>query len=254
MKNASLDIKNEACFLHLLKHPNIIKIHGTCGGTPGSPTYSLLLERKNCTLETQCKEWRKMKNKMMINVKSFLFGNSARQQFRAKLWNKQLSIAIDLASTMKYIHSKNIIFRDLKPSNCGIDMNGDIKLFDFGLATNLPSELKVGENKFKLTANTGTQRYMSPEVARSMPYGKPADVFSFAILLWELLSLNTAFKEETIESHARKVYGYRNHRPTMKIGWPRTLQHMIGECWDLDSSKRPQFIEVHLNLRRILFQ
>ena len=125
-----------------------------------------------------------------------------------------------------------------------------MKLFDFGLATTLPSQRKVGENQYKLTGNTGTRRYMAPEVARCMPYGLPADVFSFTILLWEILSLNVAFENETRESHTRKVYGYRNYRPSIPIHWPRLLQRVIKESWSVDTCLRPTFQHIRLCLRQ----
>ena len=150
---------------------------------------------------------------------------------------------------MIYLHNCNIIFRDLKPNNCGYDMNGVFKLFDFGLATALPPGRNNYFDEYHLTGHTGSRRYMAPEVFQCAPYGKPADVFSFAILLWELLSLKTPFEAETMESHAKKVYGYRKLRPQIKLHWPKMLQQLICECWSADASNRPPFYHINLCLR-----
>ena len=86
---------------------------------------------------------------------------------------------------------------------------------------------------------------MAPEVARCIPYGTPVDVYSFAIMLWEILSLETAFEKETCESHARKVYGYRNVRPKIKASWSSNLQLLIRESWSADPQLRPSFARIY---------
>lgn len=128
-------------------------------------------------------------------------------------------------------------------------MKGVFKLFDFGLATRLDPKKRVAANQYKLTGGTGSLRYMAPEVARRLLYGLPCDVYSYAIILWELMALETAFKDETIDTHARKVYGFRNYRPKIKACWPSTLQQLIEECWCVDTSVRPPFscIQVYLH-------
>ena len=89
---------------------------------------------------------------------------------------------------------------------------------------------------------------MAPEVARCKPYGTPADTYSFAILLWEMCSLQTAFKGETKSSHARKVYGHRNFRPKLSPYWPRDLRELMKECWMVDAASRPSFHKIKVTL------
>ncbi|KAL7523032.1 hypothetical protein ACHAXR_000175, partial [Thalassiosira sp. AJA248-18] len=86
---------------------------------------------------------------------------------------------------MSYLHSKNIVFRDLKPANVGFDSMGVLKLFDFGFAFSVKKDL--------LYDICGTPRYMAPEVGLERGYGIPADVHSFGILFWQICSLKQPF-------------------------------------------------------------
>lgn len=239
---ACIDLKNEARYLSRLSHPNIIEIYGFGQKDGNLLEPFLLFERINCTLQTQCRDWKEVHKGM--KRRSALNKNK-----RAFLWNERLDVAKDLAHAMAYLHRFNIVFRDMKPENCGFDMNGVLKLFDFGLATRLTSDKRIALNQYNLTGNTGTRRYMAPEVYQCMPYGKPADVYSFGIILWGLMSLKQAFKGETSESHARKVYGRSNYRPRIKKHWPQMIQQLIRDCWSADASKRPTFEVIQLCLR-----
>ena len=81
-----------------------------------------------------------------------------------------LSIALDIANGMAYLHSKDVIHRDLKSTNVLIDENGRAKIADFGLSVLFTSSGK------DLTAETGTYRWMAPEVIRHEAYSSNADV------------------------------------------------------------------------------
>ena len=65
-----------------------------------------------------------------------------------------------------------LVYRDLKPENVGFNIRDDIMLFDFGLAREISDKEKVTDNTWKLTGETGSLRYMAPEVASDQPYGK----------------------------------------------------------------------------------
>lgn len=76
---------------------------------------------------------------------------------------------MDMTAAIKYLHEKNIIYRDLKPENLGFDLRDDIKLFDLGLVKELHEADKMKDGTYKLSL-AGTPRYMAPEVGLYMPY------------------------------------------------------------------------------------
>lgn len=98
----------------------------------------------------------------------------------------------------------SIIYRDLKPENIGIDSHGTIKIFDFGLAKELKDTYKVRDNQYRLSI-AGTRRYMSPEVFLGELYGKPADIYSFALTMWELVSLRSPYSQLKDYNFTKKV-------------------------------------------------
>jgi serine/threonine protein kinase len=72
------------------------------------------------------------------------------------------------------------------------DVRGDLKLFDFGLAKLMPTDINPYEDLHKMSM-AGTPRYMSPEALAGKAYNLKADVYTFSIVLWEILSLHRPF-------------------------------------------------------------
>ena len=111
-----------------------------------------------------------------------------------KAWPLQraLQCGIELAEALRYIHNEypipgfQLLHRDLKPDNMGFRADGSLALFDFGLAKLV--RIQSGVTAHQLTGQTGATRYMAPEVSNSQPYGTSAELYSFAIILWQLVS------------------------------------------------------------------
>ena len=85
-----------------------------------------------------------------------------------QLFNERLRTAIDISTAISYLHDKNVLYRDLKPANVGFDATDVLKIFDFGLAVELP-ESNDPNQTYNLAGNTGTSRYMAVEIIRKQP-------------------------------------------------------------------------------------
>lgn len=165
------DLITEATLLAALDHPNIVSMKGRSiasieGYTTGKrDAFFIILERLHGTLVDGVKRWkeRSAENGVMRR------GIKGMQNFRLGLLLERIMVMTQLADAMAYIHERNIIHRDLKQSNVGIDSAGRVKLCDFGLAKVLP-EHRSDKERFLLTANTGSLRYMAPEIGRGEKY------------------------------------------------------------------------------------
>jgi len=234
--DAAIDLAREAEFLAALKHPNIIRIRGTIN-VPGHPKYSLILDRLYDTLEVQMKKWQVDNKRYQGKFKGLIGKNKIMLD---KMWNDRLVAAYDMARAMAYLHSRGILHRDIKPANIGFDIRGDIKLFDFGLTKELKPSQREGKDQYQTSGLAGTRRYMAPEVVKVMPYGLSADVYSFGILMWEMLTLKAAFEKYTREMHYKEVI-VEGKRPKVAKSWPFVIKNLLERCWHKLPEERPSF-------------
>jgi len=183
-----IDLSIEAKFLANLNHPSIIRLRGL-SGTPLSPNFGLVLDRLYMTLEDQMDEWTATKKKSMSNGLCGCLGlGKMDEHTRMGMLVSVVTAAYDLSCAMRYIHDQNLLYRDTKPENAGFDVRGDIKVFDFGFCKELTKDLfDKPSGQYNLTKRTGSPPYIAPENFVGKPYGKQSDVFSFGVLLWEML-------------------------------------------------------------------
>jgi serine/threonine protein kinase len=141
--------------------------------------------------------------------------------------------------------------RDIKPCNVLLDgaiASGkfSVKVTDFGVATDYSS--KPPEDR---TAETGTYRWMAPEVIRHETYTLTADVYSFAILMWQLITRERPYANKSAFDAAAGV-SMDSARPPIPDETPKDFSKLIENCWDDDPHARPQFDAIVARLKELV--
>ena len=206
-----IDMSVETMFLSVVDHPHIIKMRGIGACGMNHPDYFLILDRLYDTLEARISKWKlesKKANSMMNKLKKKSSDKSK------ELLETKLIYAYDLMGAIEYLHKKGLIYRDLKPENVGFNIRNDIVLFDFGLAREIYDKDKVSEHTWLLTGETGSLRYMAPEIARNEPYGKRS--FYFPVL--SLLLLTNTDISGTFRLYCRHLLDGRDDMGDVKDG------------------------------------
>jgi serine/threonine protein kinase len=237
--DAAIDLACEAQFLATITHPNIVRLRGTVN-TPGEPGFMFIMDRLYDTLDVKIRGWKSVARKSRGTL-GFLRRN---HKALDSLMAERLVAAFEIASAMRHLHKNKILYRDLKPENIGIDVRGNYKIFDFGLAKELKAkDLVKAPDGYEATGLTGTRRYMAPEVIRCAPYGFSADVYGFGILFWQMISLKTPFEKYD----TNKLYDHvvvAGKRPEAVHGLPSMLHSMMEDAWSVETSKRPTFKQI----------
>lgn len=209
-------VKQEAKLFSMLQHPNIIKLEGVC---LEEPNLCLVMEYARGGTLNRVLTGRRIPPHILVN------------------W------AVQIATGMHYLHEGAvvpIIHRDLKSSNILLlekIENDDIgrktlKITDFGLAREWHKTTKMSA--------AGTYSWMAPEVIKSSLFSKGSDVWSYGVLLWELLTGEVPYRG--IDGLA-VAYGVAVNKLTLPIPstCPEPFAKLMEECWDQDPHVRPSF-------------
>jgi len=180
---------------------------------------------------------------------------------KKELMVERLKVLTDIADALVYMHDKNIIHRDLKPKNFAFDSNGNIKIIDFGLSRILPTcganiscSARTQDETYHLTGNTGTMRYMAPEVALNRRYNAKADVYSLVIIIYNTMSLKKAFEGFSFSQMKNQVF-IQAKRPSFSFSsktWPVGIRKLIEDGWSQQIVTRSTAKAVHHSLKHVL--
>jgi len=231
-------LQQESALLSLLTgHSHIVHLQGYClEAQHGSPF--IVTELLTELLETRVKEWQKGENH------DYLPWNHHPVPSNTEVITRLQDICMGVARGIAYLHSKHILFRDIKPDNVGFDGKGRVKLFDFGLAVRLEPP------QFLCKERAGTVRYLAPEVAARQAFSYPADVYSFSIFLWQILTSRLPFRRELGGSDEIPVdiddlhFLPPNKRPSLKFVESESLQTLLAKMWNENPEERPTFDEI----------
>ena len=200
------DLLREIELFSTIKHPNTVQFLGVSVDYHKNLVYLLMEKIEGETL----------KHKLIFN----------------KLKNKY-KIIKQLIKTINFLHKCNppIIFRDLKPENIMIDNHGNLKLIDFGLARYMPNN-----DNYKLTGNTGNDRYMSPEVFFNKNYNLKADIYSLGLIIYYILTNNQPFI-----GYSRENLSYFLNNKTefnLDLVKDKSTKNIIQKCIKKDQNYR----------------
>ncbi|KAI2504896.1 protein tyrosine kinase [Fragilaria crotonensis] len=239
---AASDLAMEATILSNLNHENIITLHGVKSGSMtealANGTYFNMLELLVETLDVRFQKWK---------VPSTLSNMIALKRKDEHVATRVRDVAIGIAKGLEYLHCRNIIFRDLKPNNIGFDEEDRVKIFDFGLAREFVEGKTVQARP--MTGGTGTPRYMAPEVSKMEDsYGYPADVYSFSILLWQIVTKRTPYSRIPSPTELADLVKNKNVRPNLAHVESALLRDLLENGWSADPKARRSFSEIREGL------
>ncbi|KAF4092101.1 hypothetical protein AMELA_G00017060 [Ameiurus melas] len=213
--------------LSRVNHPNIVKLYGSCQ----NPVCLVMEYAEGGSL---------------YNV---LHGAEPLPHYTA---SHAMSWCMQCAQGVSYLHGmkpKALIHRDLKPPNLLLVAGGTVlKICDFGTACDIQTHM---------TNNKGSAAWMAPEVFEGNNYSEKCDVFSWGIILWEVITRRKPFDE--IGGPAFRIMWavHRGTRPPLIKNLPKPIESLMTRCWSKDPSQRPsmeEIVKIMLHLMKCPYQ
>eukprot|EP01098_Paradermamoeba_levis_P014665 TRINITY_DN70_c0_g1_i3.p1 TRINITY_DN70_c0_g1~~TRINITY_DN70_c0_g1_i3.p1 ORF type:complete len:360 (-),score=123.87 TRINITY_DN70_c0_g1_i3:147-1097(-) len=209
-------IEREMAVLKGIRHPNVVQFLGLSKSSDGN----------------------------IFIITEFIPGGDLRKILKNKSiplgWKLRVKIAIDVASAMSFLHSKGIIHRDLKSNNLLVGENFKVKVCDFGFARDIDSS--------ECMTLCGTDEWMAPEVMLGEKYNEKADVFSYGMVLVELITRKKPPKRLPGKAFAYEPEKLKQEAPPQ---CPPGFIEIVNECSVWDPDKRPSLKEVLPKLKAL---
>nr|XP_020643087.1 mitogen-activated protein kinase kinase kinase 13 [Pogona vitticeps]XP_020643088.1 mitogen-activated protein kinase kinase kinase 13 [Pogona vitticeps]XP_020643089.1 mitogen-activated protein kinase kinase kinase 13 [Pogona vitticeps]XP_020643090.1 mitogen-activated protein kinase kinase kinase 13 [Pogona vitticeps] len=209
-EQSETDIKH----LRKLKHPNIIAFKGVC---TQAPCYCIIMEYcAQGQLYEVLRAGRKVTPRLLVD------------------WST------GIASGMNYLHLHKIIHRDLKSPNVLVTHNDVVKISDFGTSKEL-------SDKSTKMSFAGTVAWMAPEVIRNEPVSEKVDIWSFGVVLWELLTGEIPYKDVDSSAIIWGVGSNSLHLPVPST-CPDGFKILMKQTWQSKPRNRPSFRQTLMHL------
>uniref|UniRef100_I3JZG9 Mitogen-activated protein kinase kinase kinase 7 n=1 Tax=Oreochromis niloticus TaxID=8128 RepID=I3JZG9_ORENI len=208
--------------LSRVNHPNIVKLYGFCDNP-----VCLVMEYAECG-----------------SLYNLLHGAEPQPYYTA---SHAMSWCLQCAQGVAYLHAmkpKALIHRDLKPPNLLLVARGTVlKICDFGTACDIQTYM---------TNNKGSAAWMAPEVFEGSNYSEKCDVFSWGIILWEVITRKKPFDEIGGSAFCIMWAVHRGTRPPLIKDLPEPIETLMTRCWDKEPSQRPSMNEVKNTMNHLM--
>ena len=220
-------INREVQIMIRVVHPTIIKFHGfSTIDFDGQSNITIFMDlMSNGSLE-------QILEKVQKSLIEFKYDNTTRQ-----------IILVGIAYGMMSLHQNSVIHRDLKPGNILIDGDCHPHISDFGLSKFIESGHSKNQSK-----TCGTPIYMAPEIIEGKPYNAKADVYSFGIIMYQIITDTRPYplfdKKKLNEFQFNRKVIDENYRPKFTVPVKKGLKKLIEQCWSKDPKNRPTFEDI----------
>jgi serine/threonine protein kinase len=216
-------IQREAVILKTLKHPLVIELQEHISDT----------SEHNSVIVTK------------FAGNGSLTNHLSSSKYHLKGANRITKIIIGIALAMRFVHSQDIIHRDLKPDNILLDWDWTVRIADFGHSScpaepKIPSLAATDPIRFWQSFDS---RYFAPECYENQ-FFQESDVFSFGLILYELLTGKAAFAETLTQLQIAWNVAIANNRPDIPEFVLPFARELIIDCWAIEPGDRPSFEEI----------
>ena len=216
--NTIVELCTELDVLSRLHHPNVVQLLGCC--TQQSP-FVIVMEKLESTLQLRMKELSK---------------------------REKIGIAVDICRGLAYLHNRKpdcIIHRDLKPSNILLTRSNYAKLADFGISMLQREKSEM----YMMTGETGSYRYMAPEVLRHESYSYQVDVWSFGMVMYHMFDCSPPYLGFQLNDMLAAIASYRV--PAFQYCANVEIKKITSSCW-IRPKDRPEAYDLIGRLESLL--
>ncbi|CAL5230064.1 g13517 [Coccomyxa viridis] len=230
------ELRKETQIMSVLRHPNIVMFLGACSQPP-------------CMVTEYCARG----SLLDILTRAREYPAAAAEL----AWLRRLNMALEAAKGMLYLHSRVdvVLHRDLKSANLLVDKHWRVKVADFNLSRVMHASAVVS------SVSATNPRWMAPEVLAGKRYDCAADVYSFGIILWELLTWQIPWEDLgpwqvvilVVDQQQRPdIPQDLASLPGSSLRCPDAYVELMQQCWATDPAERPSFERVISHLRSII--
>ena len=251
---------NEINIISSLRHPNIVLYMGASVDKenyymiseylPNGTLFDLLHNNNNTNSNNNNKNnnnyGENINNNSLISTNNNSINNFDNYSKNSFFLNDsmKIKIALQIAFVIKYLHSRKIVHCDLKSPNILIDKNYNIKLGDFGLSR------FIGKNSENIKGKIGTPHWMAPEILLGGKYEYHSDIFSYGMILWEILTGDIPYNNIDPKKIENLITNEKNIVKVPDYG-NLILRKLCKSCINYEPEKRPSIDEILKELKNI---